>query len=232
MKILSTIEDTLAEFAATVGPWLAPLPSAFFVWRAGTLHLAMPAWVALVTAGIIELLGLATTAQALTIYEYNTARRRPDQRAPLALAIALIAVYFFGVLALTVALEVFPQLATVAPALFPILSLTGVGVLALRMDHRRRLAEVENERMERKAARQERKTAQETPQEVAPVAQVPAQEMTTTARVLAYYRANPHGSQQDAGRAAQVSRQRVAQILTGLETEGVITRNGKVEVVA
>ena len=42
MKILAIIENALAEFAATVGPWLAPLPSAFFVWRAGVNHLAMP----------------------------------------------------------------------------------------------------------------------------------------------------------------------------------------------
>ena len=230
MKLLATIESTLAEFAATVGPWLAPLPSAFFVWRAGVTHLAMPPWVALVSAGIIELLGLAATAQALTIYEYNTTRRKSDQGAPLALAIALIAVYFFGVLALTVALEVVPQLVTVAPALFPILSLAGVGVLALRLDHRRRLADIESDAQERREARKAAQVERKPMQEPAQVTASEPQAVTTADKVLAFYKSNPYASQQAAGKAAGVTRQAVGQVLAKLEEQGVISRNGKVEV--
>ena len=158
-SILNTIENNLAEFAATVGPWIAPLPSAFFVWRAGVVHLDMPQWIAIVAAGVIELLGLASTSITLTLYEYNQSKRKSDQPAPFVLAALIIGAYFFTVILLAVVLDVFPQFSRYAIAIFPFLSIAGVGVLALRMDHNRRLEIIEENKEEERQKRQERKRA-------------------------------------------------------------------------
>jgi len=242
-RILESIESNLTALAATVGPWLAPLPSAFFVWRAGVNHLSLPGWVALVAAGVIELLGLAATAQALTIYEYNTNRRKTDQAAPLVLAVALLGVYFLGVIALTVALEVLPELVTFAPALFPVLSLAGVGVLALRLDHRRRLESIVQEKAERKAERQAARQAIINQPSSEPV-KLPSTGGKVDANLdrlnagrqaaldrrldslLDIYLDNPGLQPSDAARRLGTSRQTIYAYLERLESAGRIRRNG------
>jgi len=247
-RILESIESNLTALAATVGPWLAPLPSAFFVWRAGVNHLALPGWVAFVAAGVIELLGLAATAQALTIYEYNTARRKSDQAAPLVLAVALVGVYFLGVIALTVALEVLPDLATFAPALFPVLSLAGVGVLALRLDHRRRLEAIQAEKAERKAERLHNKTAQtiaqHDAQDMQPAVQKSAQNDVLGAvnaqkrarhdalldALLCAYRDDPELGATQAARRLGIHRNSIYNLDRELIEAGRLSKNGRAEV--
>lgn len=155
MNILQRVENALVEFAATVGPWLAPIPTAFLVGRALVMHLHYPLIIAVSGGVVIELLGLSSTNVALTFYEYNQEKRKTDQKAPFLLALALVVTYFVTATVLTVLLDVIPDLVTWAPIIFPLLSLTGVGVLALRADHRRRLNKIEDDKEERKNARKD-----------------------------------------------------------------------------
>ena len=67
------------------------------------------------------------------------------------------AVDFVTAVGLTVALDIAPGLAVDSPEVFPYLSLTRVTVLALRSDHRRRLATIQGVTLERKAKRQARR---------------------------------------------------------------------------
>jgi len=57
-----------------------------------------------------------------------------------------------------------------------------------------------------------------------------AQGASTSDKVLAFYRDNPYATQAQAGEHCGVSRQAVSLALGKLEAQGVITRNGKVEV--
>jgi hypothetical protein len=121
--------------------------------RATVRHLAWPTPMGIIAGVIIECLGLAATATALTLREYNKTRRKTDPAAPSGLAISLVGVYFGSVTMLTILLDTAPILAAYAPLAFPILSLSGVAVLALRADHRHRLTAIEAERQERRDAR-------------------------------------------------------------------------------
>lgn len=160
---LETIEGVAVDLVAKVAPWCAPIPTAYLVGRATVLHLGWPGWVGFVAAIIVETLGLASTSTALELYQYNQDRRKSDPGAPFVLAAALVLAYFMVATGLTVALDIFPGLAVYSPAIFPALSLTGVTVLALRSDQRRRLAGIAQDRAERREARQVHKeTAQFT----------------------------------------------------------------------
>lgn len=153
MNWLDRLENAVVEIASKIGPILAPAPTAFLVGRASIEHLNWPLPVGVIAALVIECLGLATTGLALDLWRYRKSKRKTDPPAPLALAISLIVVYFIVAIALTVALDINPELARFAPAIFPMLSLAGVSVLALRVDHRGKLAEIERGKTERRQKR-------------------------------------------------------------------------------
>jgi len=151
---LDGLEVAAVGLVAKVAPWLAPVPSAYFVVRSSVHHLAVPLWVAVVIGAIIELLGLTTVHSALWAYEWNLKRnKRQDAPAPLVLPVAMGVLYLAITVGLIVVLEVFPWLSTYAPGLFPFLSIVGTVNLAFVARQRKR----EEDRAERlEAARKER----------------------------------------------------------------------------
>lgn len=150
---MKTAATNLTDIIAGAAPWLAPIPTAWLVCAQTIKHLAWPVPVAICAALIVESLGLAATNTALELRDYNASKRKTDPRAPAWLAGLLVAGYILIAVVLTVALDVLPGLARWAPAIFPALSLTGAVILALRADHRRRLAAIRAEKAERRAAR-------------------------------------------------------------------------------
>lgn len=151
------VELGLTDLAAGVIPWLAPIPSAWLVGRASVEYLAWPVPVAVIAAAIVEGLGLSSVATALELREYNATRRKAEPPAPFWLAALLAGVYLATAVTLVVLLDLVPSLAHVAPAIFPALSLVGAMILAIRADHRRRLATIAGERAEQKAEKAARR---------------------------------------------------------------------------
>ena len=49
-------EKRTVKVVAKVAPWLAPVPSAYFVARSAIVHLDMPLTIAVVSAAIMETL--------------------------------------------------------------------------------------------------------------------------------------------------------------------------------
>jgi len=168
-------ERNAVKFVAKLSPWLAPMPSAYFVARSSITHLALPWPVAVIVAAIIETLGLATVHTALWLSDWNHTKRKVDPSAPTVIALALGAVYLVTTLGLIVALEVWPDLATYAPALFPLLAIVGTVNLALIANQERREAEVVTEKAERKTARKESRLRAETQRLDADLAQKDAE---------------------------------------------------------
>ena len=187
---------------------------------------------------------LAATATALTLREYNKTRRKTDPTAPVGLAISLVGVYFGSITMLTILLDTTPGLAAYAPLAFPILSLSGVAVLALRADHRQRLAAIEAERQERRDARRVHnmdgfRGAQDTGLGGQQVAQSGAQnavldvvnrtrQAVRAARLdalLRAYEADPNLGATDAARLLGVHRNTVYNYTAELEQSGRISRD-------
>ena len=149
------LEKITVKLVAKLSPWLAPVPSAFFVARASLAHLDLPLAVAVVVAIIVETLGLTTVHTALWLSDWNHHKRKSDPTAPTVLAVALGLVYVVTTVGLTVVLEVVPELSLLAPALFPALAVVGAVNLALISQQERREAQVAASKAEQKASRTE-----------------------------------------------------------------------------
>lgn len=236
---MNRLEKNAVRIVAKLSPWLAPLPSAYFVARSAITHLALPLPVAVVVALIIETLGLATVHTALWAHDWNTHRRKTDPSAPLGLCIALGGVYVVATLGLVVFLEVWPLLATYAPALFPALAVVGALNLAMISRQEQREAAVELEKAERKAQRQTlHRGTSAKPSEALSKTAVLDTSLDTARRtrrvkrdarldaLLAFYASNPEAGPTEAGRAIGVSRQTVYTYLDELEAAGRIGRDG------
>lgn len=151
-QILS--EEGIIDFVAKLSPWLAPLPSAFFVYEATMQHLTNQPFLAGTIAVVIETLGLTTTHTALGMHAWNkTHEHQPEKKAPFGLSVVLAFAYVAATLTLIGVLEVFPNVEHYAPAMFPLLAVVGAINLALRSHHNTRIRE-ENETVKDSVARQ------------------------------------------------------------------------------
>jgi hypothetical protein len=245
---VNAVEKNLVKLVAKLAPWLAPFPSAYFVARSGMVHLALPLPVAIVVAAIIETLGLSTVHSALWLADWNASKRKTDPQAPVVVAMALGAVYLVATLGLVVFLEVWPGLATYAPALFPALAVVGGVNLALISQQEHREAAVKTEKAERKAVRRARRQADRQPTSRVTSNLTPkaagfddptararqAQSSNRHARLdalLTFYLDNPNAGPTEASRAIGVSRQTIYNYLEELQAAGRVARDdGTVEV--
>lgn len=151
---------------ATVAPFLMLAPTAYLVaWRT-VQHLAWPLWVAVIAAVGLEALGLVIAVTGLDAWTWNRSKRAKDPSAPVALPVALLAVYFVSAEALTFGLDIASGPVTFAKltqAVFPVLGLAGMVTLAIRYDHEQRRREVADGKAEAKAERA-RKRVQKLPE--------------------------------------------------------------------
>lgn len=157
MNWLDRAESGLVEVASKVGPILAPVPTAYLVGASSVRHLDWPWPIGVIAAVVVECLGLASTGLALTLWDYQKSKRKSDPPSPFWLSLVIVTAYFVVAVVLTVVLDIVPSLAIYAPALFPALSLAGVTILAVRIDHRERLAQIERRRVKDRADRDQRK---------------------------------------------------------------------------
>jgi hypothetical protein len=239
---MHNLEKNTIRIVAKLSPWLAPLPSAYFVARSATIHLALPLPVAVVVAAIIETLGLATVHTALWAYEWNAHKRKTDPTAPVGLAVALGVVYLVSTLGLVIFLEVWPFLASYAPAIFPALAVVGALNLAMIARQEQREAAVRTEKAERQLQRQARRQAQ---RQLGPtqVSNLPSKTASSNASLdaalqgrkakrsarldalVSFYASNPNAGPTEASHAIGVSRQTIYTYLAELEEMGRIARN-------
>jgi hypothetical protein len=228
---MNTAEKNLVKMVAKLAPWLAPFPSAYFVARSAMVHLGLPLPVAVVVAAIIETLGLATIHTALWAYDWNANKRKIDPDAPVMLAVVLGGVYVVATLGLVVFLEVWPTLATYAPAIFPALAVVGAVNLALISRQEQREAAVERQKAERKAQLNAKRQASSNSNLDTLLAARRAKRNARMESLMGFYASNPDAGPTEAGRAVGVSRQTVYTYLTELEKTGRINRdNGTVSV--
>jgi hypothetical protein len=154
MKQLS--ERSLVDFIANFSPWLAPVPSAFFVTRAAMIHLNVPIIVSVVIGMVIESLGITSINTWLRLTNWNNTKRKSDPPAPVWVAAGLGLFYFISVVILTVVLEISPNLSIFAPVIFPLLAVVGAFNLSLISFQNHRELTVKTEKEERRSGRSTR----------------------------------------------------------------------------
>lgn len=144
---------SIVKFIANLAPWLAPIPSAYFMIRSSVLHLGIPLIIGIVVGLIVETLGFSTVHLYLMLQQWNLEKKKSDPAAPEILALVLVAFYITITITLTVVLEINPALAIYAPAIFPLLALVGAFILALISQQEQRQSAVQQTKLERSSKR-------------------------------------------------------------------------------
>lgn len=144
-----------------LAPWIVPVPTAWFVFAGMVANMHTPAWVAIVAAVAIELIGLSAVSLGLELRTYNARRRAKDPAAPVRIAYGIMGGYIVTVIILSILLDAAITLATIARAVFPLLSLAAFGILALEDDHAARVATIKADKEQARQERQEAKAARQ-----------------------------------------------------------------------
>ena len=139
---ITTYESNILEIMSAVAPWLAPIPSAYLVGRAVVDELNWHIAIGIIAAIAVEAVGIVSITNALRLYEWNASKRKKDPAAPTMLAYTAVFIYFAVTIMLTILLESFPQLAHIAPAIFPVLAAVGSVNIAIRNSQNRREKDV------------------------------------------------------------------------------------------
>lgn len=230
-------EKNLIKFVSKVFPWLAPLPNAYFVGRSVIAHLAVPWWMGVICAGIIEFLGLATMNTASWLYDWNVKKRKSDPVAPTKIAIALGGVYLLATIGLTVVLEIVPVLSTLSLALFPFLALVGFANLALISQQENREQTIAQDKAQKSAQRSAQRQAHHGATNSAQNGEIShnidainkrrrAQKSALIEQLICAYQGNPNLGPTEAGKLIGVHRNTIYGYLVELQEQGRIKRNG------
>ncbi len=162
---MNRLEHRIIDIVSAVAPWLAPIVPAYLVFKNTQSHLGYPWPISLVTACAVEFIGLASVHTSIQFWTWNNEKRKIDDDAPFWVAIGAGAFYILVVLTVNALLEVAGNTANVwANAILSLLSVDAAIIIALRASHARRVAEIADEKIERKQARKRPGSAPEVPE--------------------------------------------------------------------
>jgi hypothetical protein len=155
LSVLDSSERVALAGVARLGPWLAPLPPAYFVARATDRRLGTgQAW-AWIIGAVVEAAGIAAASATLTAYTWNREKRVSDPKAPTGLGLVLCGVYLAVGVIISVVLELDGGLAVYVPGLFFALAGQVYAVKAMMSDQMRREQQARAAKIERSEARKE-----------------------------------------------------------------------------
>jgi CRP-like cAMP-binding protein len=241
-------EASLVNLLSAIAPWGAPLAPAYMAFHGMVDRLGFSLPVALVLAGVIEILGLATVSTAIQFWQHNRRQSAEYRRMPVIVPAGMFAFYLAVVVTVNVLLELpIPDqyhIPVIARALLTFLSIPAAVTLAIRTQYaelQREIKAVEDarklEKEQRKIEERERKERERRAQQAERMAQEERnrqerewQALSSREKMLSFFTQYPDATLEDAGKAVGVSRQRAGQILGELESEGLVHRNGKVKV--
>jgi hypothetical protein len=151
-QITRALEATLIDNLAATIPWLAPVVPAYMIYHSLTAVIRFPLPVAILSAIVVEFLGLVTVSTSVQFWSWNDSKRQTDPDAPVWLAIITAAAYLLVVITVNVILDLdAPAEQLAAKALLSTLSISAALTIAIRSQHARRLAEIEKAKADRRA---------------------------------------------------------------------------------
>ena len=167
-KLNDGIRDTEASvvnFLSAIAPWGAPLAPAYMTYShmVDPDILDFPAWVAIGTAIVVEILGLSTVNTALAFWTHNKRNKANKNQSPIWIAVFSFIFYLTIIVMSNVILDAsigrdWEEWAIIGVrALFTLLSVPAVLIMAVRTQHQDLLDEIKDDKDERKAERNRRK---------------------------------------------------------------------------
>jgi len=242
-QTLDQLEAFVLQFIFAIIPWLAPIPSAILIAKATMNHLKWSLPLGIITALIIEGIGITSIKLSLELHHYNMSRRKTDDPAPFILTIGLVAIYFIAAISLTVLLDIFPEIARYAPMIFPIFTIIGGVNIALWGEHKLRLRIIEIDKLERKVKRQEERSelgkqvVKSVPEKVSNIVDLSTnleklhlakieKQNERMHKLLDAYRKKPDMTPTEAAEILDVSRTTVYSYIDHLTEQGQLRRNG------
>jgi hypothetical protein len=237
--MISNRERSLVKLVAKLSPWLAPIPSGYFVARSSMEHLNLPVAMGISVGLIIELLGISSVHTWIWLSDWNANKRKSDPTAPTGFVSLMSSVYIVVTIGLTVVLAVIPDLATFAPALFPVLAMIGGINLALIAQQEVREVAVQRERQSKRSSKRNLNSLQSVQNETVNMSIVDKADagfVSTNGRssrhktstldtLIRILDTNPEIGVTELARQVNRSRTTVYKYLDELESDGRINRN-------
>jgi hypothetical protein len=257
LELMDRIELLLVAFVSKLAPWLVSALAMLLVVQTGQQFLGWPLYMAIIAGAGVECSGALALHTFMRLRDYNMTRHESDPPAPMGAAWFAAIVYFVSLFGI-VATGLYDAIRQYMMMVLPLLSIADTVALSLNSSHTHRLqvaaaaraervAQAEAERI--RAARRE--TRRENREYKLAMAELGARQgerqalrqagqgavkvdakVDTRQAVLDWYRVNPDSSVTDASQMLGISRQTVYTRLKQLESEGAISRNGHVEVLA
>ena len=164
-RFVRASEALLIDVISMLIPWASPLIPAYMCFNSVSSVLGFPWWVAMATASVVELLGLATINTVFEFWSFNASKNKTETSSPVKLAIVVTVFYLAIILIVNTMLDDAPIIHKVAKGLLSLLTAIGGVTIAMRSAHARRLEEYDDQRKER---RQERWSLRHGQSQVAP----------------------------------------------------------------
>lgn len=230
-RFVKAVETVFIDTVSTVIPWLSPLVPAFMAYRAMTDILDFPYWLSVITAGVIELLGLATINTAFSFWAYNQEKRKIDQKSPVMLAVLVTLYYLVVVLVVNTMLDTSPAMHKIAKGLLSSISIVGGVTIALRASHSRRINEIRTERERIRSMRKGVKNVSAGDSLQLANAVKAQKRAESIERTYQYVLDHPDAHISEIARETGKSRPTIYDYLNELKAEGRIKENGHREAV-
>lgn len=153
-QLTRVLEATLIDNLAATVPWLAPIVPAYMIYHSLTVVIQFPLPVAILSAIVVEFLGLVTVSTSVQFWTWNDSKRQADPGAPVWLAVITAVAYLLIVITTNVILDLrSPIEQLLAKALLSTLSVSAAMTIAIRSQHARRLAEIEKDKAQKREDR-------------------------------------------------------------------------------
>lgn len=214
---IDAAESVVIDIIAGVTPWLAPLIPAYMAYQNMKGVLMFDPWLALAGALVIEFLGLATVHTAVQFASYNdTAGKRElkqQGKAPFWWSVLMSLFYLTIILSVNAILDygTHTNAHIFTRALLSLISVPAAVTIAIRSQHKRRLAEVNQPKQNRNQTENKRQTVS-TINETRPETHTGVSAKTKADIVESLLMENPKASNASIGRVAGTTGQYVGQI--------------------
>jgi DNA-binding transcriptional ArsR family regulator len=216
-------EGSLVNLLSALAPWGAPLVPATMVYYNLIERLRFRPWIALVSASVAEILGLATVSTAMVFWQSNRKERAGYKKMPVWVTAACFGWYLAVIITVNVLLEApwqpeqLIRIELIARALLSTLTIPAAVTISIRAVHEAAIYGVTPN------------ATRELP--VQPPATTPVAPALHGNRKAIYERlqATPHATPTQLGMQLGITRQAVSKHIEALEQAGYLARNGHEE---
>ena len=157
LRFNRSAELLIIDVIAALSPWLAPVLPAYLTGRNLFVLMNFPWQIAVISAAVVELVGLSSMSTVLMLWTWNEEKRESDQAAPVWLALLAGVIYLSVVLSVNTLLDIDPvRYGILVKGLLSCLTVVAALIIAVRGQHARRQAAREQEKADRKEERRAR----------------------------------------------------------------------------